>query len=295
MFLRLTLLASLAVMPLSALANTILTSIKPIQMITHELTLGVTEPDVLLSANTSPHDYALRPSDVKRIHNSSLVIWFGRGLEPFLEKVLSQRDNVLTISDIPQLTLREYGVEGHDHDHDGHDHGQYDPHFWLGVEQVKQVAAAITQALISMDSANKDLYQANLENFLTSLQQTDSAITAQLAKVKQQPYYVFHEAYDYFEQHYGMNNIGHFTVSPDRKPGAKTLINIRKSLASSQAKCVFSEPQFQPAVIESVVRGSDASIGVLDPLGTEIPVGDGSYFVFLRSLSDSYYGCLSSD
>ncbi len=293
MFLRLSLLVSLVVMPLSALANTILTSIKPIQMITHELTLGVTEPEVLLSANASPHDYALRPSDVKRIHNSSLVIWFGRGLEPFLEKVLNQRDNVLTISDIPQLSLREYGVEGHDHDHDGHDHGQYDPHFWLGVEQVKQVAAAITQALVAMDSNNKGIYQTNLDNFLATLQQTDKEIAAQLASVKQQPYYVFHEAYDYFEQHYGMNNIGHFTVSPDRKPGAKTLINIRKALASSQAKCVFSEPQFQPAVIESVVRGSEASIGVLDPLGTEVPAGNGSYFRFLRSLSDSYYDCLS--
>jgi len=280
-------------MPLSVLANTILTSIKPIQMITHELTLGVTEPEVLLSANASPHDYALRPSDVKRIHNSSLVIWFGRGLEPFLEKVLSQRDNVFTISEIPQLALREYGVEGHDHDHEGHDHGLYDPHFWLGIEQVEQVAQAITQALVTMDSTNQSIYQANLESFLVTLHKTDTAIAAKLAKVKQQPYYVFHDAYDYFEQHYGMNNIGHFTVSPDRKPGAKTLISIRKALAASQAKCVFSEPQFQPAVIKSVVRGSDASIGVLDPLATEVPVGDGSYFVFLRSLSDSYYHCLS--
>ncbi len=293
MFLRLTLLVSLVVMPLSALANTILTSIKPIQMITHELTLGVTEPDVLLSANASPHDYALRPSDVKRINNSSLVIWFGRGLEPFLEKVLSQRENVLTISEIPQLKLREFGVEGDHHDHDGHDHGQYDPHFWLGVEQAKQVAESITQALITMDGNNKDVYTENLDNFLTTLKQTDTSISAQLAEVKQQPYYVFHEAYDYFEQYYGMNNIGHFTVSPDRKPGAKTLISIRKALATSQAKCVFSEPQFQPAVIESVVRGSDARVGVLDPLGTEIPVANGSYFVFLRSLSNSYYDCLS--
>ncbi len=293
MFLRMTLLASLAVLPLTSWANSILTSIKPIQMITHELTLGVTDPEVLLSANASPHDYALRPSDVKTIRNSDLVIWFGKGLEPFLEKVLSQQENVLTISEIPQLKLRAYGLEGHHHDHDGHDHGQYDPHFWLGVEQAGQVAEVITQKLIEMDVVNKAIYDKNLANFLTALEQTDSDITNQLSSVKDKPYYVFHEAYDYFEKHYGMNNIGHFTVSPDRKPGAKTLITIRKALAANEAKCVFSEPQFQPAVIESVVRGSDAKIGVLDPLGTDIPVSKGSYFVFLHDMGDSFYNCLA--
>ncbi|MEK6213328.1 MAG: zinc ABC transporter substrate-binding protein, partial [Vibrio fluvialis] len=105
--------------------------------------------------------------------------------------------------------------------------------------------------------------------------------------------YVFHDAYDYFEQRYGLNNLGHYTVSPVRKPGSKTLIAIRKSLAENQAKCVFSEPQFQPAVIETVVRGSHAHIGVLDPLGTQVPVKAGSYFAFLHQLSDSYAQCLS--
>lgn len=294
MFSRITLVLSLAILPFSSWANTILTSIKPIQMITHELTLGVTEPEVLLSSNASPHDYALRPSDVKTIRHSSLVIWFGRGLEPFLEKVLSQQDNVLTLSEIPGLKLHAYGQdEEHHHEGDGHDHGSHDPHFWLGIEQAGEVAQAITQALVSMDSEHKEIYENNLHNFLAKLQQTDEEITAKLASVKSVPYYVFHDAYEYFEHYYGMNNIGHFTVSPDRKPGAKTLITIRKALAANEAKCVFSEPQFQPAVIESVVRGSEAQIGVLDPLGTDIPVNQGSYFEFLHSMSNSFFDCLS--
>ncbi|MFV0449023.1 MAG: zinc ABC transporter substrate-binding protein ZnuA [Vibrio sp.] len=292
MFSRIALLLSLTLLPLSAWANTILTSIKPIQMITHELTLGVTEPDVLLSANASPHDYALRPSDVKIIRNSSLIIWFGKDLEPFLDKVLSQQENVLTLSQIPNLKLRSYGEEEH-HD-DGHNHGTHDPHFWLGVEQVEQVANAITQKLIAMDPEHTDIYGKNLNHFVGSLHTMDAQIAAQLASVKAKPYYVFHDAYAYFEQHYGLNNIGHFTVSPDRKPGAKTLISIRNALAANQAKCVFSEPQFQPAVIESVVRGSDAKMGVLDPLGMDIPIAQGSYFAFLNSMSESFYNCLSN-
>ncbi|MBL4285176.1 zinc ABC transporter substrate-binding protein ZnuA [Vibrio fluvialis] len=295
MLTRFALLTALVTASCSAWASDILTSIKPIQMITHELTAEVSEPDVLLSANASPHDYALRPSDVKRIHQASLVIWFGPDLEPFLEKVLSSHPNVLTLSSITDLNLRAYSAEELEHGHDDghHHHGTHDPHFWLGIEQAKQVAAAIAQRLSETDPEHAKQYASNLERFLQQADETDSAIRAQLADVKSVPYYVFHDAYDYFEQRYGLNNLGHFTVSPDRKPGAKTLIAIRKSLAENQAKCVFSEPQFQPAVIETVVRGSHAHIGVLDPLGTQVPVKAGSYFAFLHQLSDSYAQCLS--
>ncbi|WP_217515681.1 zinc ABC transporter substrate-binding protein ZnuA [Vibrio metschnikovii] len=291
---RFTLCTLLIAFPFSGWASSILTSIKPIQMITYELTENVSQPEVLLSANASPHDYALRPSDVKRIREASLVIWFGPDLEPFLERSLSQHPNVLTLSQIPNLELRAYGEEEHHHhDHDGHSHGTHDPHFWLGVAQVKQVAQAITQRLSEMDPEHRPQYEANLVRFLDQLDTTDQSIAKQLAAVKSKSYYVFHDAYAYFEQHYGLNNIGHFTVSPERKPGAKTLISIRRSLTDNQAKCVFSEPQFQPAVIETVVRGSNVHIGVLDPLGSNIPVQSGSYFEFLNQLSNSFYNCLS--
>ncbi len=295
MLTRFALLTALVTASCSVWASDILTSIKPIQMITHELTAEVSEPDVLLSANASPHDYALRPSDVKRIHQASLVIWFGPDLEPFLEKVLSSHPNVLTLNSIPNLNLRAYSAEELEHGHDDghHHHGTHDPHFWLGIEQAKQVATAIAQRLSETDPEHAKQYASNLKRFVQQADETDSAIRAQLADVKSVPYYVFHDAYDYFEQRYGLNNLGHFTVSPDRKPGAKTLIAIRKSLADNQAKCVFSEPQFQPAVIETVVRGSHAHIGVLDPLGTQVPVKAGSYFAFLHQLSDSYAQCLS--
>lgn len=292
---RFALMTALVTASCSAWANDILTSIKPIQMITHELTAGVSEPDVLLSANASPHDYALRPSDIKRIHQASLVIWFGPDLEPFLEKVLSSHKNVLTLSAVPELQLRAYSAEELEHGHDDghHHHGTHDPHFWLGIEQAKQVAVAIAARLSENDAQHAQVYAANLQRFLAQADETDAAIRAQLADVTSAPYYVFHDAYAYFEQRYGLNNLGHFTVSPDRKPGAKTLIAIRRSLAQNQAKCVFSEPQFQPAVIETVVRGSQAHIGILDPLGTDVAVKAGSYFAFLHQLSDSYHQCLS--
>ncbi|RTZ16359.1 zinc ABC transporter substrate-binding protein [Vibrio aquaticus] len=274
-----------------AQASTILTSIKPIQLITLELTQGISEPGVLLESNTSPHDYALKPSDVKRVRNADLVIWFGDDLEPFLSKILHEQSNVLTLSEIEGLALREFGGE-HEH-HDGHDHGSHDPHFWLGYQPTLQVAQTITQQLQQIDSENAKQYQANLTQFESQLAAQQEAFKTQLAPVSEAGYYVFHDAYGYFEQDFPLNHLGYFTVSPDRKPGAKTLISIRKALANQDAKCVFSEPQFTPAVVQSVVRGSDANTDVLDPIGSDVKVEQGGYFQLKQNLADSFSRCLS--
>ncbi|KOO16232.1 zinc ABC transporter substrate-binding protein [Vibrio xuii] len=272
-------------------AATILTSIKPIQLITLELTKGVSEPEVLVASNASPHDYALKPSDVKRLRTAELVIWYGSDLEPFLTKVLESQQNVLTLNATEGLELREFG--GGHHDHDGHDHGSHDPHFWLGYKPTLQIAQAISERLAEVDAENKAQYQANFAAFEAQLTEQQEQIKAQLAPVADAGYYVFHDAYGYFEQDFPLNHLGYFTVSPDRKPGAKTLIAIRKALKNHNAQCVFSEPQFTPAVVESVTRGSQAKTGVLDPIGAEIEVVAGGYFKFKQNLADSFSQCLS--
>lgn len=257
-----------------------------------ELTEGVTTPEVLVQSNASPHDYSLRPSDVKKVASADLVIWYGHDLEPFLEKVVSNRSSTLTLSEIPNLALREFD-SAHSHDHDGHDHGSHDPHFWLGIKPVKQVAQAVVNKLVEIDPANAKTYSNNLVKFEEQLAAKDKEIEQQLAPVKTQGYFVFHDAYGYFEERYQLNNLGHFTVTPDRKPGAKTLIQIRKTLGAGNVACVFSEPQFTPAVVESVMRGSNVAKGELDPLGSTIKVEPGSYFNLLGNMADSFEQCLA--
>ncbi|GEA60555.1 zinc ABC transporter substrate-binding protein [Vibrio comitans NBRC 102076] len=238
----------------------------------------------------SPHDYALRPSDVKKVRDADLVIWFGPELESFMSSIVQSQDNVLTISEIPGLDLRHY-EEGH-HDHDGHNHGNTDPHFWLGPKQVGTVAKAIADKMIQLDPNNAVYYKENLEAFMNELQLTTSEINARLTPVQDHGYFVFHDGYGYFEEFFGLNHLGHFTVSPERKPGAKTLIQIKTRLAEGDVYCVFSEPQYTPAVIETVMRGSDVNSGELDPLATDVEEKPGAYFVFLKQLSGQFETCL---
>jgi len=245
----------------------------------------------LLSSTASPHDYALKPSDVRKINQADLIVWFGEGLEPFLKHIIRRKESseVITLSELPNVHYRKFGEEHHD---DGHHHGTLNPHFWLSPEVAKQVAIALVDKLNQIDPSNQAVYKKNLLRFVETLHETDSQIRAILSPLKNKPYFVFHDAYRYFESYYHLNNLGHFTVSPERKPGAKTLVHIRRTLSKYHHVCIFSEPQFTPAVIKSVTRGTDAKVGYLDPLGTDIAVKDHSYFVFLKGIAIQLQTCL---
>ncbi|CAM4017056.1 zinc ABC transporter substrate-binding protein ZnuA [Vibrio neonatus] len=280
----------------NAQAIEVVSSIKPIHLITQEIMTNIGTSSALLGTAMSPHDYSLRPSDVKKLRNADLVIWFGPDLESFMTSVVKDQSNTLAISTISGLDLRHF-AEGHEHHHDhgaheGHHHGNTDPHFWLGPKQAAVAAKAIASRLIELDPDNAARYNVNLDNFLNNLQLTTTEISTKLRSVKGHGYFVFHDAYGYFEDYFGLNHLGHFTVSPERKPGAKTLIEIKTRLAKGDVHCVFSEPQYTPAVIETVTRGSHVNTGVLDPLATDVEERPGAYFAFLKQLSQQFETCL---
>ncbi|WP_063664586.1 zinc ABC transporter substrate-binding protein ZnuA [Aliivibrio fischeri] len=278
----------------NAQAMSVLSSVKPINLIVQELTAGVATSSYLVPSGASPHDYALRPSDMKKIQEADTIVWYGNDLEPFLSKVLENKKNIITVSQFPSVEF--YHFDKHDEDehaHEGHHHHNTDPHFWLGPKETLGVAKEITKQLIKIDPLNKDQYQSNLAQFEKKLTQVVKTISTQLAPVKNKGYFVFHDAYGYFERYFDMNNLGHFTVSPDRKPGAKTLIKIKKSLVSQQAVCVFSEPQFEPAIVTTITRGTDVHKGELDPLAIQQDEVPGAYFNFLLTISNELESCLN--
>lgn len=298
-------LASMAVWSKTdASSLTVMTSIKPLQLITQELTKGVANTEVLLANNTSPHDYALKPSDVRKLKSVDLFIWVGPGLESFLESVLEGSDNTLQLDQSSQIEKIVYDehAEHDDHDHaahehdDGHHHhGNYNPHLWLGPVQAQQMAKVISDKLIAIDPEHQhqQQYAQNYAEFTQHLNTTIAEVKQKIAPVQHNGYYVFHDAYSYYEDYFGLNHLGAFTVSPDRRPGAKSLIAIRNALKTDEVYCVFAEPQFTPAVIDSVTRGTNVKHGVLDPLATDYQVEPGAYFQYLQDLGTSFSQCLT--
>jgi len=297
---------------LPAAAADVVTSIKPLQLITSALTAGITEPELLLPPEGTPHHYALKPSDMRKLTEARVVIWVGPGLEQFLQKPLSRTDaEIVTL--LPDSVAHEHGVEtqpdthdDHDHDHD-HDHDEHedghadehhshadgdDPHIWLDPLNALAIADLILPSLQRAYPQQADQLAANRQAFEQAVRSKDAQIAVQLAPYQDNGFYVFHDAYSGFVNHYGLKQLGYFTVDPARKPGARHLAEIRQQLEQSKAVCVFSEPQFTSAVVTAITAGLPVQQGELDPLARDAKAGPQGYIDYLQSLSDAFTGCL---
>lgn len=178
--------------------------------------------------------------------------------------------------------------------HDGHNHGAgSDPHIWLDPANAEILAHQIEAALSEVDPSNKARYKQNLQRFIKNLKAVDQQLEQQLSPLKQQGYFVFHDGYQGFEQHYQLNHLGAFTLSPERRPGARHLAEIAQQLQQQQAVCVFSEPQFSPALIDNLIDGTSTRKGELDPMAVDVTADAQGYFNLLRQLGQSFSDCLS--
>ena len=182
------------------------------------------------------------------------------------------------------------------HREEGHAHERHetDVHLWLSPDNAQAITRAVVRALSETDPPNAALYRENGRELAARLDALDEEVRETLRAVLREPYFVFHDAYQYFESHYGLNAMGSITVSPDRQPGARRLHEIRQKIRASGAYCVFSEPQFEPKLVEILVHGTHARTGVLDPLGADLEPGVEAYFTLLRDLASAFRSCLGT-
>jgi zinc transport system substrate-binding protein len=188
---------------------------------------------------------------------------------------------------------QEAAEAGHEHEHDDHAHGGMDMHLWLDPTNAKAMATEITKGLVDVDPSNKSTYEANLTAVTAEINALDTEIAAQLKPVLEKPFIVFHDAYQYFEKHYGVRVAGSVTVSPETMPGAERLSTIHAKIEELGAACVFAEPQFEPKLIGVVTEGTEAKSGVLDPEGGALEAGPALYGQLMRNLATSISTCLS--
>jgi len=194
--------------------------------------------------------------------------------------------------------------EGHDHDeheghgHDehadahGHDHHGVDPHAWLDPENGKVWLTAIAETLAQADPDNADAYRANAADASGELDALTDTISGTLEPVRGKPFIVFHDAYHYFENRFDIEAAGAVSLSDASKPGPARVKEIRDTIVSLGAACVFAEPQFPPALITTLIEGTDAREATLDPLGTEIEPGPALYPALLTDLAANLSDCL---
>ena len=292
----------------------VVTSIKPLHSLTSYIMEGVGEPELIIDGVASPHNFQIKPSHAKMLQNADLVIWIGEDLESFLPTALKSipKDAVvfelLDQSGLKKLKFREKNIfEGHDdhghdehakkeddhddhgHDDHGHGHGSFDPHIWLDPANAKVIVKKITNQLSKIDKDNASTYKANSKKVIKDLDGLIKEVKNEINK--DASFVVFHDAYQYFEKRFGLNVIGALTVNPDVMPGAEQLSEIREVIEHEKAKCIFSEPQFNPNIINSIASDTGVKTGVLDPLGANIDKGKGMYFQLIKDMSGSLKEC----
>jgi len=291
----------------------VVTSIKPVHSLVSGVMQGVGSPTVIIEGAGSPHTYSLKPSQAKQLQDADLVFWMGDELEPFLrgpiQNIAKNAKSIKLIEahGLKKIKFREGGMfdehddhDGHEHDkhakddHDDHGHGEYDPHVWLDPINAKAIVHEIEEALVKADPKNAKEYKANADRIAGELDQLVKELRAQFQPVQQKGFIVFHDAYQYFEQRFGVSAIGSITVSPEVMPGAERVSELRNKIRDLKATCIFSEPQFEPKLVRTLVEGTGARAGVLDPLGASLTKGPNLYFQLVREMARSLKECLSA-
>jgi zinc transport system substrate-binding protein len=290
----------------------VVATIKPIHSLVAQVMGDVGEPRLLVGGAASPHTYSMKPSDARALNAARVVFRVSEEIEPFTRKIvasLPKSVSVVTLAEAPGLKLldkrtgdtfesHDHGHHEngkHDHGHDDHDHGPVrDGHVWLDPQNAAAMVREIARALSEAAPAHAATFKANADKAIAGIDSLAQEIEAELAPVKGKSFVVFHDAYQYFEQRFGLTAAGAITVSPEVQPSAKRLSEIRGKIKSLGVACVFAEPQFKSKLVATVIEGTGAKAGTLDPEGASVEPGDGAYAALLRNLAQGLTSCLAT-
>ncbi len=278
-------------------------SIKPLKLIASEILGSHDDIAVIVGAAQSPHDYALKMSDIRSIQRADLMIWVGPHFESFLAKIIPKHAaTALTVGDLIKLpnTANDRHNPAHESageihsKHAGHHPFERDLHVWLNPYYVETIALAMRDKLITLNPDKAAIFANNTKRFIGTLRSVDNYIGTKLEPVKSKGFYVYHDAYSHFVERYGLNQVGAFKVLPNAALSLKQLSDIKNTLQDGEVYCIFEEPQFDNQFVRRFDVAADIRFGRLDPLATNIAYGPGAYQLFIKGFADTIYQCLGS-
>ena len=310
-------------------APNVVVSIAPVHALVAAVMDGVGTPILLIPLGMSPHSYALRPSQRRLIDAAHLLIWVGASLEPFLLKPIAERVGSATVIELlAQHSVHQPALpaddlpKSHADNADGvnavplvphdqaagqstgkspaasfaHQHGldARDPHVWLDPRNAIAIVTLVTHALLEQDPSSARAYKDNARQIIEQIGATDRQISKLLTDVRDVPYVVFHNAFTGFEQHYGLNRVAAIASASARLPGTRRVQAIRRVLEHAGVRCVFSEPQQQPRLLEALTEGLAIRRGVLDPLGSATVHSGNGWVYLMQRLAADLHVCLAS-
>jgi zinc transport system substrate-binding protein len=319
----------------------VISTIQPINSLVSAIIGNTGKSITIIPSEQSPHDFKLKPSDVKVLQNGNIIFYVSNHLESSITKVLKNLPknikliNLMEESGVNHLAIRDNDAwERHDHhghddhdvhdkhgkkhdDHDDHDkHGKKhddhddhdkhekkhddhddhekedDVHVWLSPDNAIKIVQKVNKVLSLYFPENSKIYNDNTTKFIDKIRNLKMELVKELSPIKNKPYIVFHDAYQYFEKTFELNAVGSVALEGDIASSPKQISIIKDKIVKSKASCVFQEPQFDSKLVKIVVEGTDAKIGTLDPLGVNISENKDFYLQLITNMAKSLKECL---
>ena len=305
------------------------TDIPPVHSLVAQVMEGVGVPELILRPGTSPHGYAMRPSEASALDRADIVFWVGSALTPWLDgaiDVLASDAQVVSLlghDATHRLPIREgvdFGAHDHGHgheehddhdgheehdDHDGHeehdDHDEtaghdgldnVDPHAWLDPENGKAWVGIIAESLSFADPENADIYFENARRAVAEIDEAAQEISEMLEQDRGKGFLVYHDAYHYFEDRFDFETSGALAFTDGVDPSPARLSALREIILNGNIVCVFSEEQFSTGLIDAIAKGQNIKSVVINPLGVTSSDGEATYAGLLVDLAQKMTDCL---
>jgi zinc/manganese transport system substrate-binding protein len=214
------------------------------------------EVGTLVGPNGNAHVYAPSPGDAKKVAEAKLVFVNGMGYEGWLERLVKASGTKAPI------VVATKGIKPRAGGGD-HDHGRADPHAWQSVANAKIYVANIRDALVAIDPAGKDAYQANAAAYLAKLDALEREVRDTVAKIPadRRRLITSHDAFGYFEVAYGIDFIAPQGVSTEAEASAKDVAAIIAQIKKQKISAVFLENVNDPRLVRQIARETGAKIG----------------------------------
>jgi len=284
----------------------VLVSIPPVYSLAAGLMQGTNEKPVLLMDNAaSPHTYSLKPSDMVKIENADLIVMVDEHLEGFLQKPLSDKqEKVLELSKV--AGVRTYPLRGdyhHHHHHDAekeqaeeHEHhesdAEIDEHIWADTDNAKAIINALQKALLKLYPENGEQYESNKQNLFVRLDNLKQRQRETLSEVKEEPFLVYHDGWQYFEKQNGLNGVGSVVLDEDIMQSVRGRIALADKVKRLRVRCLFTEPQFDSKIVRSLAEDLKLKTAEIDLLGYDMPKDENLYFNLMLQNADKIKKCL---
>ncbi|MBC5996287.1 zinc ABC transporter substrate-binding protein [Romboutsia ilealis] len=223
------------------------------------------ELNCIVPPSSEPHDYEISAKTIKDIQNADLLIKNGLGIDGFADNIKSESDKLDIIIASEGIEKITYEEEGHDEDEieEEHEHGKYDPHVWLNINNAIKECENIKNAFIKIDSKNKGYYEENYNNYVKELKDLQEEYNINLKDIKNKTILVSHDAYGYLCKQYGINQISITGINPNQEPSMNKIAELTNYVKDNNIKYILFDGLVNPKVSQTIANEAKIDTGIL--------------------------------